>query len=239
MKYLDLSFENPASNLACDEALLEVFESGQISGSLLRVWESSRYFIVLGHSNRLHNEVNLSTATTDGIAVLRRISGGGTVVQGPGCLNYSLFLDCGAHRIRTINEGFRYVLERHRHAIEKLIHVEARIEGTSDLTIAGRKFSGNAQYRKARYVLLHGTFLLDFDLSLIERYLYMPAQQPVYRRARPHLEFVANLSVASGSVRDRLRDAWTAGEVLARVPYERIADLVHQRYGQEAWSRKF
>jgi lipoate-protein ligase A len=239
MKYLDLTFENPASNLACDEALLELFETGQLEGSLLRTWESTHYFIVLGHSNRLNTEVNLSACTKDGIPILRRISGGGAVLQGPGCLNYSLILDCGAHRIRTVGDGFHYVLERHRGVIEKLAGVQARANGTSDLTISGRKFSGNAQYRKARFVLVHGTFLLDFDLPIIERYLRMPARQPAYRGQRSHLEFVANLNVASGPVRAGLRDAWTAEEVLTQVPHARIEELVHRRYGQDAWSRKF
>jgi lipoate---protein ligase len=240
MKYLDLTFQDAASNLACDEALLELFETGQLEGSLLRLWESTVYFIVLGHSNRLCAEVNLSACTMDQIPILRRISGGGAVMQGPGCLNYSLVLDCGAHRVKTIGESFRYVLERHRRAIGRLAAgIEARADGTSDLTISGRKFSGNAQYRKARFVLVHGTFLLDFDLAIIERYLRMPAKQPAYRRQRPHLEFVANLKVASGPVRARLRDAWTAEEVLTQVPRARIEELVHRRYGQDAWSRKF
>ena len=239
MKYLDLTFENPASNLACDEALLELFETGQIEGSLLRTWESTPYFIVLGHSNRLDAEVNLSACTKDGIPILRRISGGGAVLQGPGCLNYSLILDCDAHRIRTIHDGFHYVLERHRRVIEKLAGVQARADGTSDLTISGRKFSGNAQYRKARFVLVHGTFLLDFNLPLIERYLGLPARQPAYRSARSHLDFVANLNLASGSVTESLREGWTADEVLTHVPHARIEELIYQRYGREAWSRKF
>jgi lipoate---protein ligase len=239
MKYLDLSFDHPASNLACDEALLEAFENGTFEDSLLRVWQSPAYFIVLGHSKRLQAEVNLSVAKADGIAILRRISGGGTVLQGPGCLNYSLFLGCRAHRIKTIRDAFHYVLERHRRVAETLTGIETCIEGISDLTIAGRKFSGNAQYRKARYVLVHGTFLLGFDLPLMERYLCVPSQQPAYRRARPHLEFVANLNVAPGRLSDRLKDAWMATEVLPQAPHARIEELVRQRYGQESWSRKF
>jgi len=160
-------------------------------------------------------------------------------VQGPGCLNYSLILNNVTCRLRTIGDAFHYVLERHRGVIEKLAGVDARIDGISDLTISGRKFSGNAQYRKTRFVLVHGTFLLDFDLLLIERYLRMPAQQPGYRRDRPHLEFVANLNVASRLVRDNLRNGWAADEALLHVPFTRIETLVKERYGREAWSMKF
>ena len=64
MKYLDLTFADPASNLACDEALLELFESTPCDGALLRLWEPQNYFIVLGHSNRVSDEVNFQLATT-------------------------------------------------------------------------------------------------------------------------------------------------------------------------------
>ncbi len=239
MKYLDLTLGDPATNLACDQALLELFENDRLPDSLLRVWESTDHFIVLGHSNRLHSEVNLLTCKADGVSILRRVSGGGVVVQGPGCLNYSLILNNSTCRLRTISDAFHYVLERHRRVIEKLAGVKARVDGISDLTISGRKVSGNAQYRKARFVLVHGTFLLDFNLPLIERYLRMPAQQPAYRRDRPHLEFVANLNIPAGSVRDGLREGWTADEVLPHVPLARIEALVRERYGGEAWSRKF
>ena len=82
MKYLDLTFDDPASNLACDEALLELFEIEPRADSLLRVWEPTDHFVVLGHSNRLHAEANLSACKTDGVSILRRVSGGGAVVQG-------------------------------------------------------------------------------------------------------------------------------------------------------------
>ncbi|MGN6720009.1 MAG: lipoate--protein ligase family protein, partial [Candidatus Binatia bacterium] len=113
MKYLDLAFDDPAHNLACDEALLQLVETGQVKDEILRVWEPAQYFVVLGHANSIHAEVNFSACQEDRVTVLRRMSGGGTVLQGPGCFNYSLFLNA-THRFRTVKEGFRYVLERHK-----------------------------------------------------------------------------------------------------------------------------
>jgi len=238
MKYLDLTFADPASNLACDEALLELLETTPSHGALLRFWEPQNYFIVLGHSNRAGAEVDLSACDKRALPVLRRMSGGGAVMQGPGCLNYSLILPA-AYRLKSIGDAFRYVLEHHRRFLHNLAGVKARIEGVSDLTVSGRKFSGNAQYRKSHCVLIHGTFLLNFDLTLIETYLRLPTKQPAYRAARPHLEFVANLNLVSREVRDSLRKGWEANEQLAQVPFARIETLVEQRYGREEWSRKF
>lgn len=239
MKYLDLTFADPASNLACDEALLELLEATPFDGALLRLWESEKYFIVLGHSNRVSDEVNLSARDSRTLPVLRRISGGGAVVQGPGCLNYSLILPREAYQLKSIGDAFHYVLARHQRILHDLGGVNARIEGVSDLTVSGRKISGNAQYRKARYVLVHGTFLLNFDLALIETCLRLPAKQPAYRAARPHLEFVANLNLASWRMRDSLRKGWEANDQLGQVPFSRIETLVQERYGREEWSKKF
>jgi lipoate-protein ligase A len=239
MKYLDLTFADAARNLACDEALLEGCEKEPLDGGLLRVWQPETYFVVLGHSNRLAAEANVAACAAAKIPILRRTSGGGAVVLGPGCLNYSLILDCERHEIKNIATAFHYVLERHRRLIETLTGREIRIGGVSDLTVGGRKFSGNAQYRKSRYVLVHGTFLLNFELAVIERCLLLPPKQPEYRQNRPHLEFIANLELASGPLLKGLREIWQADVKYGTVPLSRVGLLAHQRYETAAWSHKF
>ncbi|HZH84571.1 MAG TPA: lipoate--protein ligase family protein [Phototrophicaceae bacterium] len=238
MKYLDLAFDDPAHNLACDEALLQLVESGQVKDEILRVWEPAQYFVVLGHANSIHAEVNFSACQEDRVTVLRRMSGGGTVLQGPGCFNYSLFLNA-THRFRTVKEGFRYVLERHKKIVQALTGREVALEGISDLAIGARKFSGNAQYRKSRAVLIHGTFLLDFDLSLIGRYLQLPSKQPAYRQNRSHVEFLMELPVRSAELCERLQESWNARSALDKIPTDRIEVLVRERYGRKEWSEKF
>src|SRR3954462_13945637 len=94
MTYCDLSLPSPEENLACDEVLLELCEQGQ-AGELLRVWEPSQYFVVLGYADKMSTEVNLTFSEANAIPILRRCTGGGTVLQGPGVLNYSLVLKIG------------------------------------------------------------------------------------------------------------------------------------------------
>ena len=91
MKCLDLTLRTPAENLACDEGLLDFCEGG-CGHEILRFWEPQTHFVVLGHANRVATEVDREACERLGIPVLRRCSGGGTVLQGPGCLNYSLIL---------------------------------------------------------------------------------------------------------------------------------------------------
>src|SRR5436190_1549788 len=92
MNLLDLTLPTPAENLACDEALLDAFEAAGGDG-VLRFWEPAEPFVVVGYSNQVAQEVDVAACDAAGIPVLRRCSGGGTVVQGPGCLNYALVLN--------------------------------------------------------------------------------------------------------------------------------------------------
>ena len=64
MKYLDLTFADPASNLACDEALLELCEGNEEDG-LLRVWEPDHYFVVVGYANKVASEVNITACKVE------------------------------------------------------------------------------------------------------------------------------------------------------------------------------
>ena len=169
--HIDITFGTPERNLACDEALLDLVEEGY-EHEILRFWEPQQYFIVLGSSNKVQQEVHVEACEADGIPILRRHSGGGTVLQGPGCLNYSLILKINPDGpTRNITDTTNYIMLRHAEAISNLIGEKVEVKGSSDLTIAGRKFSGNAQRRKRRALLFHGTFLCAIDLARLEEFL--------------------------------------------------------------------
>jgi lipoate-protein ligase A len=237
MKFLEWSFAEPAANLACDEALLETAEAGDTAAECLRIWESTCHFVVLGHANRIAADVDVQTCRIEKIPILRRISGGGTVVQGPGCLNYSVILNNASRR--NIGDIYRLVLGRHRQIFQEMCRKPTRVQGISDLTVDDLKFSGNAQYRKARAALVHGTFLLQFDLAVVDRWLPIPTKQPGYRQSRPHEAFMVNLWLDRRSVVQALRRAWQADQDLTRIPTDRIEMLARERYRDPKWTEKF
>ncbi len=233
---LDLKFPTPEENLACDEALLEEAEARGGPG-VLRFWESDRHFVVLGYANRAEEEVDLEACRAQGVPVLRRCSGGGTVLQGPGCLNYSLVLPLdAAPPLSSISGANRFILERHRDAIGAATGLPITMEGHTDLALGGRKFSGNAQRRKRAHVLFHGGFLLDFDLRLLAALLRMPPRQPDYRRGRAHEDFLTRLESTRDIVRATLRQAWGASAPATAPPAKAIARLVFEKYSRPEWN---
>ena len=238
MKYLDLPLPTPQENLACDEALLNECEEGQ-EQEILRFWESSRYFVVLGHAGKAASEANLASCRAANIPVLRRSSGGGTVMQGPGCLNFSLLLKIPAWGpLSSITQTHAFVLQRHKEALLPLVGAEITVEA-NDLALGKKKFSGNAQRRKRRFLLYHGTFLHRFDLSLIPRFLRMPAKQPAYRLNRSHEQFLINLNIPPRAIQEALKQAWNCTGVSDEVPREKISRLAQEVYAADAWNFKF
>ena len=233
---LNLSCPTPAENLACDEALLDTAEE-QGGSPVLRFWESPSHFVVLGYANKLAEEANVGTCRELGLPILRRCSGGGTVVQGPGCLNYSVILPIDhSPELQSITGTNHWVMRRNRDAIARLLGRPVSIEGHTDLASGQLKFSGNAQRRKREWLLFHGTFLLDFDLSLIGKVLRTPPRQPEYREQRAHSEFVTQLKLSSESVKGALCEAWDAKAACASPPHKRIRELVASRYACDEWN---
>jgi lipoate-protein ligase A len=236
MKYLDATLDSPEANLACDEALLDACDAGEL-GAVLRVWEPAVRFVVVGYANRVASETNVEACRALGVPILRRCSGGGTVLQGPGCLNYALVFPLEpAGPLSGIAATNRWIMERHRDTLAQVAGIPVQVQGHTDLAAGGRKVSGNAQRRKRRAVLFHGCFLLAADLCWIERCLAFPSQTPDYRAGRAHADFVANLSLPPDALKAALMRAWDADAPLDRVPSERIEGLVRARYGLASWN---
>jgi lipoate-protein ligase A len=239
MQFLDLTLPTPQENLACDEALLDLCEQNG-EHEILRFWESPQHFLVLGYSNKSSTEVNLDSARRSDVPVLRRCTGGGAVLQGPGCLNYSLILripDSGA--LAHITDTNASLMRRHQEALRPILGGAVEMRGTSDLALGSLKFSGNAQRRKRKFLLFHGTILQNLDIELVERLLPMPSRQPDYRHNRPHREFLTNIATDSTALKIALRQHWDATEPLREIPEKQIAALARDVYASDAWNFKF
>lgn len=243
MNFLDLTLPTLAENLAIDDALLQAVDEGfGISDELLRIWRVDHLATVIGRSSRMMDEVHLDVASEFQIPVLRRSSGGASVVIGPGCLQYSLLIDLEKRSdLRMLDAVHQYVMSRMLTSLRSFnSNVEAK--GTCDLVIDDRKISGNALKVGRSWTLYHGTVLLNMDLTWIDRLLKHPPREPHYRRGRPHSQFVNNLSAPFRAVAKSLQTVWQASKPLTDSDIstvQRISEkLVSQRYSQHAWNHQ-
>ena len=235
MRLLDLTLPTAAENLALDEALLESAEAAAQPTDVLRLWEPDGPMVVLGRSSKIDEEVDRDACRELNIPILRRTSGGLTILTGPGCLMYALVLSLERRpELRAVEHAHRFVLGTHAAALSA--HVPGvRCQGTSDLAVDDgtsppRKFSGNSIRVKRTHLLYHGTILYDFPLDRIERCLRTPPRMPDYRNARPHTSFLTNLPLPPQTIRQSLITTWDTTEPLQDWPRDRTKQLVAERY---------
>jgi len=236
VKLLDLTLETPEENLALDEALLDKADEASCPNEVLRLWEPAQPMVVVGRSSRVSEEVDCEQCRRLGIPILRRCSGGATVLTGPGCLMYALVLSYERRpALQMISEAHRFVLQTVSDLLASVVS-GVQPNGTSDLTVSGKKFSGNSMRAKRTHLLYHGTLLYDFPLGLITKCLRMPPRQPDYRQERSHDDFLANVSTSAAELRNAFKEGWKAQEPLRAWPRSRTEELVHARYSKQEWN---
>ena len=229
-----------AEQLALDEALLEEAHEGVRTGTVVRTWMAAEHAVVLGSSSRAADELDLEACAAHGVRVLRRPSGGLSVVLGPGCLMWSVVTHhpAGPPSIDALHAAMLDPLAAALRAAGR----DVIRRGSSDLAIGrtagGLKISGNALRVRRHGVLYHGTLLDAFDLDLIGRVLRHPPREPDYRAGRPHAAFVANLGLGAARLAAVVRAAFNAERPDTDWPRERVARLVRDRYADVGWTHR-
>lgn len=197
---------SPDQQLDQEWQLFQQLEAGWAE-CVCRVWETSTPVVVVGRSASIAEHVILDACQADGVRVVRRFTGGGTVVLGPGCLNYAIALPLVSRPgLENVSRSFAVILG----VISTALGVAGlSVAGTTDLVLGDRKVSGNAQRRGRRALIQHGTLLYDFDPELATRYLREPRRQPSYRALRCHEAFLGNLPLPKDVLAARVRDVAT------------------------------
>lgn len=232
--------------LARDEAMLQwadgiVHENEltDVDTETFRLWQFASPTVVLGRSSKIDDEVNRDWCETRGIEVLRRCTGGASVVGGPGCWMYSVVLRLlDETSIRKIDVAHDYVMTRVLSAVQRQVpHAER--QGICDLTLDERKFSGNSLRVARNHLLYHGTLLIDADLDLIADCLDFAPRQPDYRRSRDHRDFVTNLPAGISQLTRDLAERFGATPPNSPASHAQIEsisqDLMRERYNNSEW----
>jgi lipoate-protein ligase A len=162
MKYIDSHSLDPYFNLALEEYILKNFD---IDEEIIFLWQNTPT-IVVGHNQNTIEEINLSFVNEHKIKVVRRLSGGGAVYQDLGNLNFTFLI----HLENPINLDIKEFTLPVVKALNQL-GAAAELSGRNDITIEGKKISGNAQRLFQNKLLHHGTLLFDSDLEVITKAL--------------------------------------------------------------------
>ncbi|WP_412032550.1 lipoate--protein ligase [Malacoplasma muris] len=160
-----LNDENPYINLASEEFLLK-YEKDLLDEDLFIIWKNKNT-IVIGNTQNAFSEINLMYVNNHNIKVVRRLSGGGAVYHDKNNFNFTFI-----KRKKRNNFSFQECLDV---IIEFLgtLNINAKYSGRNDITVDGKKISGNAVTFYQNDYLLHGTLLFDIDIEKLVESLHV------------------------------------------------------------------
>ena len=150
---------NPYLNLATEEYLLDTVKPGQL---ILYLWQNERT-VVIGKNQNTWKECRCQQLEEDGGFLARRLSGGGAVFHDLGNLNFTFLVPTADY---DLSRQMSVILEAVRG-----LGIDAQKSGRNDVTVDGKKFSGNAFCKKENNSYHHGTLMLRVDTEKVSSYL--------------------------------------------------------------------
>lgn len=157
MLYVMNNSDDPFFNHAAEEYLMK-----NLDEEVFMLW-INRPTILIGRNQNTLSEIEVDYVRENGIEVVRRLSGGGTVYNDYGVMNFTFITYKSSD---PLDDGFEKFARPVIKALNSL-GVEAEFTGRNDILIAGKKICGNAQYSNQDKILHHGTLLYNGDMSKI------------------------------------------------------------------------
>lgn len=168
LSYLNMTTTDPSWNLAAEQYVFDCLPRDRM---YFMLWQNDNAIIIGKYQNALA-EIDPIVVQALGIRVVRRLSGGGAVYHDLGNLNFTFISDA----VSGDELDFQHFCRPIVHTLQAL-GIPAGVNGRNDITIEGKKCSGNAQYLREGRVMHHGTILFQSNLSIMSQALQVDPQK--------------------------------------------------------------
>lgn len=173
-RLLDTGLRSAAENIALNRTLLEGRRDG-ITPNTLRFLRFEPSALVGFHQD-VDLELNRERCEALGVAIQRRITGGGAIYFDPGQLGWELYFGRGDLGVAEMDRLAERICQAAAAGISRL-GVEAQFRPRNDIEVGGRKLSGTGGVSDGEAVLYQGTLLIDFDIERMLQLLRTPAEK--------------------------------------------------------------
>lgn len=241
LSYINLYTTDPEFNLAAEQYVFDALPKDRM---YFMLWQNDNA-IIIGKYQNTHAEINEPFVREHGIKVVRRLSGGGAVYHDMGNLNFTFIMDAG--NVETLD--LHLFCEPIAKSLQS-IGVNAVINGRNDITIDGRKFSGNSQYMKQGRVMHHGTIMFNSDLGIVNDALKVDPDKIKAKGIKSVRSRVTNVSEHLSSditleqfrallLNNIIKDNSAEEYVLSPADIEAIEKIRAERYSKWEWNYGF
>ena len=242
-RMMALEEHNAAANMGIDEAVLEGIRDGH-SPPTIRFYRWKPSAVSIGRFQGMLDEVDTERCKASGVDVVRRITGGGAVYHDyEGELTYSVIAP-ESIMPKGIRESYGLICGW---IISGLLDlgVKAKFAPINDITVNGKKISGNAQTRRDGVLLQHGTILYSVNVRRMFSLLNVSPEKISDKAISSVEERVTSISsVSPGTTMKALywamRQGFSGGKSVAEGALTaaesiRSAEL-SKRYASDSWN---
>ncbi|MGA1821299.1 MAG: biotin/lipoate A/B protein ligase family protein [Thermoplasmatota archaeon] len=242
-RLIEIETLDPYTALGIEESAVNSVAGG--GDPVIHFWEWDRKAVTIGSFQAYLDEVYDERCAEDGVPVIRRQSGGGTMYHSPGQeMVFSMI--AGPKIMRNdIKESYRVALDPVIMGLER-IGIGAVMD-ENNLFVRGSKISGSAQRRQVKAVLVHGTLLYEVDeeemLSYIRGDRAISSGRGTCSVYKPVTSISEHVEIPYGDLYKVIRDSFAEGrnfeiDSWSDEEMETARDLAISRYGDEEWNRK-
>lgn len=237
MLYIYNKNTNPYFNLAAEEYVLKEFQE-----ECFMLWRNEPSIIVGKNQNTLA-EINLDYVRQHKIPVVRRLSGGGAVFHDLGNLNFTFIVNEDVSSFSDFRRFTQPIID-----VLRKLSINAEFSGRNDITIDGKKISGNAQYYYKNRILHHGTLLFsssitDLSVALKVRPVKFEDKgvKSVSKRVTnisEHLKEPITIEQFIDLIMNHIREQTRGSEMyeFTQEDIEKIEKLVREKYSTWEWN---
>lgn len=249
-RFIDLETHDAYMNMAIDEAIMLAISEG-MAPPTLRIYRWKPSAVSIGTFQGINDEVDVDFCKSKDIDFIRRITGGGAVYHDyNGEVTYSIIMP-KEHllALKDILESYKLLCGGIVKALSHLDIKNGEFKPINDVTVGGKKVSGNAMTRRHGCILQHGTTLLDLDVNLMFTILKVPQEKISDKMISDVKERVTSIQeILQRQVHiDELREALALGfsealeielvpDKLSTEEQQKAERLAEEKYSTDAWN---